>query len=73
MPSKSMQFLIAWGGALLGAGLLRWAGRHDLMPPQALPLVLALVLGPPLAMGLWIASRWGRWRSPSENPVDSLD
>ncbi|MEN9878478.1 MAG: hypothetical protein RLZZ158_1517 [Cyanobacteriota bacterium] len=73
MTSKRMQFLIAWGGALLGAGLLRWAGRHDLMPPQTLPLVLALVLGPPLAMGLWIASRWGRWSSPSENPADSLD
>ena len=73
MPSKLMQLLIAWGGALLGAGLLRWAGRHDLVPPMATPLVLALVLLPPLAMGLWIASRWGRWRPASENPVDSLD
>ncbi|WP_413295736.1 hypothetical protein [Synechococcus sp. MIT S9452] len=60
-----MQLLLAWGGALVGAALLRWGGAHLELPSPGLPLLLSLVFLPPLAMGVWIA-----WRSASDNPVD---
>ena len=65
MNTKAMQLLLAWGGALSGAALLRWGGAHLELPSPGLPLLLSLVFLPPLAMGVWIA-----WRSASDNPVD---
>tara|TARA_B100001939_G_scaffold234232_1_gene201904 strand:- start:1742 stop:1939 length:198 start_codon:yes stop_codon:yes gene_type:complete len=65
MNTKAMQLLLAWGGALIGAALLRWGGAHLQLPLPTLPLLLSLVFLPPLAMGGWIA-----WRAASDNPVD---
>ena len=65
MNTKAMQLLLAWGGALVGAALLRWGGAHRELPSPGLPLLLSLVFLPPLAMGVWIA-----WRATSDNPVD---
>lgn len=65
MNTKAMQLLLAWGGALVGAALLRWGGAHLELPSPELPLLLSLVFLPPLAMGVWIA-----WRAASDNPVD---
>ena len=65
MNTKAMQLLLAWGGALIGAALLRWVGAHLELPSPGLPLLLSLVFLPPLGMGVWIA-----WRAASDNPVD---
>tara|TARA_B100002051_G_scaffold145167_1_gene137543 strand:- start:759 stop:956 length:198 start_codon:yes stop_codon:yes gene_type:complete len=65
MNTKAMQLLLAWGGALIGAALLRWGGAHLELPPPGLPLLLSLVFLPPLGMGVWIV-----WRAASDNPVD---
>jgi len=65
MNTKAMQLLLAWGGALIGAALLRWGGAHLELPPPGLPLLLSLVFLPPLLMGVWIALR-----ATSDNPVD---
>ena len=65
MNTKAMQLLLAWGGALIGAALLRWGGAHLELPSPGLPLLLSLVFLPPLGMGVWIA-----WRATSDNPVD---
>ena len=65
MNTKAMQLLVAWGGALIGAALLRWGGAHLELPPPGVPLLLSLVFLPPLGMGVWIA-----WRAASDNPVD---
>jgi hypothetical protein len=69
MLPKTMQLLLAWGGALLGAALLRQAGvQHP--PLQDSPvLALSLVAAPPLLMGLWIAWRWNQWRAASDNSL----
>ena len=65
MNTKAMQLLLAWGGALIGAALLRCGGAHLELPSPGLPLLLSLVFLPPLGMGVWIA-----WRAASDNPVD---
>ena len=65
MNTKAMQLLVAWGGALIGAALLRWGGAHLELPSPGVPLLLSLVFLPPLGMGVWIA-----WRAASDNPVD---
>ena len=65
MNTKVMQLLLAWGGALIGAALLRWGGAHLELPAPGVPLLLSLVFLPPLVMGGWIA-----WRAASDNPVD---
>lgn len=65
MNTKAMQLLLAWGGALIGAALLRWGGAHLELPSPGVPLLLSLVFLPPLGMGVWIA-----WRAASDNPVD---
>ena len=65
MNTKAMQLLLAWGGALIGAALLRWGGAHLVLPAPGVPLLLSLVFLPPLVMGGWIA-----WRAASDNPVD---
>ena len=65
MNTKAMQLLLAWGGALIGAALLRWGGAHLELPSPGLPLLLSLVFLPPLGMGVWIA-----WLAASDNPVD---
>ena len=65
MNTKAMQLLLAWGGALIGAALLRWGGAHLELPSPGLPLLLSLVFLPPLGMGVLIA-----WRAASDNPVD---
>ena len=57
MNTKAMQLLLAWGGALIGAALLRWGGAHLELPSPGLPLLLSLVFLPPLGMGVWIAWR----------------
>jgi|APGre2960657423_1045063.scaffolds.fasta_scaffold03411_6 hypothetical protein len=64
MPSKLIQLLIAWGGALLGSGLLVYAGSTRLQLPQNLLFIWALLLVLPIAMGLWIVARW---QATSEN------
>lgn len=64
MPSKLIQLLIAWGGALLGSGLLVYAGNTKFQLPQNLLIIWALLLILPIAMGLWIAARW---QATSEN------
>lgn len=68
MLPKSMQLLLAWGGALLGAALLHLAGAHYAPLHESSLLALTLVLSPPLFMGLWIAWRWNQWRTASDNP-----
>ena len=65
MNTKAMQLLLAWGGALIGAALLRWGGAHLELPAPGVPLLLSLVFLAPLVMGGWIA-----WRAASDNPVD---
>ena len=65
MNTKAMQLLLAWGGALIGAALLRWGGAHLELPSPGVPLLLSLVFLPPLGMCVWIA-----WRAASDNPVD---
>jgi hypothetical protein len=65
MNTKAVQLLFAWGGALIGAALLRWGGAHLELPAPGVPLLLSLVFLPPLVMGGWIA-----WRAASDNPVD---
>ena len=65
MTTKAMHLLLAWGGALLGAAMLRWGGAHLELPAPGVPLLLSLVFLPPLVMGGWIA-----WRAASDNPVD---
>ena len=57
MPSKSIQLLIAWGGALLGSWLLVYAGSTNLVLPQNPLLVWALVLVLPTLTTLWIVAR----------------
>ena len=70
MKTKVNQLLLAWGGALLGAALLRWGGTQLAVVPQNAALAIALVLTPPLLMGVWIAWRWGAWHAASDNPLD---
>lgn len=70
MPPKIVQVLIAWGGALLGAALLRWAGRHDLMPSRHPAVVLSFVLVPVLITGVAVLVRTADCPAASDNPQD---
>ena len=70
MKTKVNQLLLAWGGALLGAALLRWGGTRLAAVPESAALAIALVLTPPLLMGGWIAWRWGSWHAASDNRQD---
>jgi hypothetical protein len=70
MPPKTLQVLIAWGGALLGAALLRWAGRHDLMPSRHPAVVLSFVLVPVLITGAAVLVRTAGRPAASDNPQD---
>jgi hypothetical protein len=58
MPTKLIQLLIAWGGALVGSGLLVYAGHTTLVLPQHPAFMWALLLGLPLLVLIWIAARW---------------
>jgi hypothetical protein len=65
-----VQLLIAWGGALLGAALLRWAGRHDLMPSRHPAVVLSFVVVPVLITGAAVLVSTARRPTASDNPQD---
>ena len=58
------------GGALLGAALLRWAGRHDLMPSRHPAVVLSFVLVPVLITGVAVLVRTAARPAASDNPQD---
>ncbi len=69
--SKAVGILRVWAVALLLSGLLVAAGRRwpvALTPTPA--IVWALLLLPPLLMGVWIARRWGRIQQP--DPSEAL-
>lgn len=56
---KLPSLLLGWSLALLISALLVWAGQRWPEPLEVVSWqVWALVLIPPLLMGIWIASRW---------------
>ncbi|MBC1260403.1 hypothetical protein FQK07_03810 [Synechococcus sp. BSF8S] len=67
--AKFPSLLLGWTVAFLISALLVSAGRHW---PDPLPVVAwqvwVLVLTPPLLMGAWIASRWGRVPAVAAGP-----
>jgi hypothetical protein len=64
-PSKLQQVGSLWALALALSALLVAAGQRWPRPLPILPLlVIALLLGPPLLMALWLL---GRWRLPASD------
>ena len=58
--SSRTKLLTVWLAALLLSGGLAWAGQRWPEPLSIdLGWVVALVLGPPALMGLWLVLHWG--------------
>ena len=59
LSNSRTKLLAVWLAALLLSGGLAWAGQRW---PEPLPIdlgwVVALVLGPPALMGLWLLLGW---------------